>query len=88
MKIITWNVNGIRARHQQLQELMTTERPDILCLQEIKAEPGKVPDLLVTNSDHWSYWHGGKRYSGVGLLVRKDHCVESPAFLHPPCTAT
>lgn len=83
MKIITWNVNGIRARHQQLQELMTAEQPDILCLQEIKAEPGKVPDLLVTNSDHWSYWHGGGGYSGVALVLRHSFVTERPAFHHP-----
>ena len=83
MKIITWNVNGIRARHQQLQELMTAERPDILCLQEIKAEPGKVPDLLVTNSDHWSYWHGSGGYSGVALVLRHSFVTERPAFHHP-----
>src|SRR6187399_1572411 len=83
MKIITWNVNGIRARHEQLQALITEEAPDVVCLQEIKADPGKVPDLLVTNSDHYSYWHGAGGYSGVALIIRHSFVTERPAFHHP-----
>ncbi len=83
MKIVTWNVNGIRARHEQLQALITEEAPDVVCLQEIKADPGKVPDLLVTNSDHYSYWHGAGGYSGVALIVRHSFVTERPAFHHP-----
>ena len=37
VKIATWNVNGIRARQTQLLEFVERERPDVLCLQEIKA---------------------------------------------------
>ena len=84
MKIATWNVNGIRARDSELQDFLERERPDVLCLQEIKASLDQLPLWLADTEGYWSYWHGGKGYSGVGLLVRKDHCVESPAFLHPP----
>src|SRR6185436_18269613 len=84
MKIATWNVNGIRARDAELQAFLERERPDVLCLQEIKASIDQLPLWLADTEGYWSYWHGGKGYSGVGLLVRKDHCVESPAFLHPP----
>ena len=83
MKVITWNVNGIRDRHVQLQELMSSESPDILCLQEIKATPEQVPDLLGTASDYWTYWHGGGGYSGVALLVRHSFFMERPVFHHP-----
>jgi exodeoxyribonuclease-3 len=83
MKIVTWNVNGIRARHEQLQALITEEAPDVVCLQEIKADPGKVPDLLVTNSDHYSYWHGAGGYSGVALIIRHSFVTERPTFHHP-----
>ena len=44
MKIATWNVNGIRARQAQVQEWIARERPDVVCLQEIKATPDQVPD--------------------------------------------
>ena len=42
MKIATWNVNGIRARQAQVCEWVERERPDVLCLQEIKAAPEQV----------------------------------------------
>ena len=48
MKIGTWNVNGIRARHAQVQEWVDSEAPDIVCLQEIKASPDQVPITLCT----------------------------------------
>ena len=83
MKLITWNVNGIRARHAELKTLIDTEVPDILCLQEIKASPDKVPDLLVSAADHWSYWHGSGGYSGVAMIVRHGFVMERPAFHHP-----
>ena len=84
MKIATWNVNGIRARQVELQELLATEQPDVLCLQEIKALPEQVPDLLVAPDGYWCYWHGGRGYSGVALLVRRALCASTPVFSHPP----
>ena len=43
----------------------------MVCLQEIKAAPEQVPDLLRMIPDYWSCWHGAGGYSGVALLVRK-----------------
>jgi exodeoxyribonuclease-3 len=83
MRILTWNVNGIRARHVQLQELIAAESPDVVCLQEIKASPEQVPDLLGSAADHWTYWHGRGGYSGVALLVRHSFFMERPVFHHP-----
>ena len=83
MKIATWNVNGIRARDGQLQEFIERERPDVLCLQELKASLEQLPVWLCQIEGYWCYWHGGKGYSGVGLHVRKDICPENPAFEHP-----
>ena len=45
MKIATWNVNGIRARYVQLCEWIARDRPDVICLQEIKATPDQVPAI-------------------------------------------
>jgi exodeoxyribonuclease III len=84
MKISTWNVNGIRARQAQVQEWIARERPDVVCLQEIKAPSDHVPAALCEMEGYWCYWHGGKGYSGVGLHVRKDIALERPAFAHPP----
>ena len=83
LTIGTWNVNGIRARLDQVQEWVTRERPDVLCLQEIKASPDQIPMFLLELEDYWTYWHGAKGYSGVGLLVRKTFSTERPAFEHP-----
>ena len=83
MKIATWNVNGIRARDAQLQEFIERERPDVLCLQELKASLDQLPVWLCQIEGYWCYWHGGKGYSGVGLHVRKDTFPLSPEFQHP-----
>jgi exodeoxyribonuclease-3 len=83
LKIATWNVNGIRARQMELQEFLSTEQPDVLCLQEIKALAEQVPGLLVAPDGYWCYWHGGRGYSGVALLVRRGLCQASPGFSHP-----
>jgi len=83
VKIATWNVNGIRARHAQVQEWIERERPDVVCLQEIKAASDQVPAALCEMEGYWCYWHGGKGYSGVGLHVSKAVAPERPAFSHP-----
>jgi exodeoxyribonuclease III len=83
MKIATWNVNGIRARQAQVQELIDTEQPDVLCLQEIKASLDQLPVWLCDIEGYWCYWHGGGGYSGVALHVRQAGFPERPAFHHP-----
>jgi len=83
MKLATWNVNGIRARQAQVQEWIAQERPDVVCLQEIKATSDQVPTALCEMEGYWCYWHGGKGYSGVALHVRKAFAPERPAFTHP-----
>jgi exodeoxyribonuclease III len=83
VKLATWNVNGIRARQAQLQEWIERERPDVVCLQEIKATSEQVPAALCEMEGYWCYWHGGKGYSGVGLHVSKTFSPERPAFGHP-----
>jgi exodeoxyribonuclease-3 len=84
MKIATWNVNGIRARQAQVQQWIERERPDVVCLQEIKASSDQVPAALCEMEGYWCYWHGHKGYSGVGLHVSKAFAPERPLFSHPP----
>ena len=81
MKIATWNVNGIRARAAQLCDWLERDRPDIVCLQEIKARPDQVPDSCKL-ADYHAFWHGAGGYSGVSLHVRRD-LVQEPEFAHP-----
>ena len=83
MKIATWNVNGIRARASQLREWLERERPDVVCLQELKAESSQIPEECRSPEYH-AYWHGLKGYSGVSLLVRKESVAADPVYGHPP----
>ena len=83
VKIATWNVNGIRARAAQLGEWLQRERPDIVCLQELKATAAQIPAESRV-ADYHDYWHTLKGYSGVSLHVRKDLFAVDPVFRHPP----
>lgn len=82
MKIATWNVNGIRARQDQLVEWLSHEQPDIVCLQELKAESSQIPDPCKLE-DYWAYWHCLRGYSGVSLQVRRELMGREPQFRHP-----
>jgi len=83
LKVATWNVNGIRAREAQLLEWTERERPDVICLQEIKSTIAQVPPALCELQGYRCYWHGERAYSGVGLHVRRDAFAEEPVFRHP-----
>ena len=82
MKIATWNVNGIRAREAQLCEWMDRDRPDVVCLQELKAEIAQIPARCHLD-DYDIYWHGLRAYSGVSLHVRRGLFETPPIFSHP-----
>jgi exodeoxyribonuclease-3 len=84
MKIASWNVNGIRKRQTELQDWLDRVRPDVVCLQEIKATIDQLPVWLCEIEGYWCYWHGGKGYSGVAIHVSKQLAPEPPAFEHPP----
>jgi len=83
MKLATWNVNGIRARQSQVHEWIERDRPDVVCLQEIKATSDQVPVALCEMQGYWCRWHGGKGYSGVALHVSKALLAEPPPFVTP-----
>ncbi len=82
MKIATWNVNGIRARQAQVGEWLSRDRPDVVCLQELKAELAQIPESCRLD-DYWAYWHCMRGYSGVSIQVRKDLIDPAPVFTHP-----
>ena len=86
MKLATWNVNGIRARQAQIQEWIGRERPDVFCIQELKATTDQISTALWEMEGYCCYWHGGKAYSGVGLMVHESLASLMPArpvFSHP-----
>ena len=82
MKIATWNVNGIRARAAQLCEWLARDKPDVVCLQELKAETAQIPEACKLPEYH-VYWHCMRAYSGVSLHIRSEICPAAPAFAHP-----
>jgi len=82
MKIATWNVNGIRARQAQFCDWLARDRPDVVCLQELKAEPAQIPEQCKV-ADYHTFWHGMRAYSGVSLHIRRDSFPEQPVFGHP-----
>jgi len=84
MRIATWNVNGIRARNAQVIDWIARDRPDIVCLQEIKAKPDQLPPMLFEPEGYWCHWHGAGGYSGVALFVSKEMAPLPPTFDHPP----
>jgi exodeoxyribonuclease-3 len=84
MKIATWNVNGIRARLAEAQAWIARDRPDVICLQEIKANSSQLPAAMCEMEGYWCYWHGEKGYSGVALQINKEFAPEKPEFSHPP----
>jgi exodeoxyribonuclease III len=83
MKIATWNVNGIRAREAQVRDWVEQKRPDVLCLQELKARPDQIPESICNLAGYWCFWHGAGAYSGVGLHVSRERWPERPEFSHP-----
>ncbi len=72
MKIISWNVNGIRAVHKKGLFLPFIEkyRPDILCLQETKAEQGQAAIDLPQYQEYWNSAHK-KGYSGTAIFTKE-----------------
>lgn len=83
LTLATWNVNGIRARQAEVQQWIARERPDVVCLQELKAPSSQVPPALREMEDYWSYWHGETAYSGVALHINKKTAPAQPLFVHP-----
>ena len=88
MRVVTWNVNGIRARFGEVVELCRLVEPDLLCLQELKATPAQVPEPLTGLPAYASVWHGGPGGdSGVSVHVRRAWAAELGAGTRAAPTA-
>ena len=74
MKLISWNVNGIRAViKKNFAEFVSEHQPDILCLQETKARPEQV-DLPLELAGYKSYWNAAQKpgYSGTAIFSKRE----------------
>jgi len=73
LKILTYNVNGIRsALSKNLIRMLERENPDIVCLQEIKALPEQIDESVFASLGYHCYWYSAQKkgYSGVGILSK------------------
>jgi exodeoxyribonuclease-3 len=76
MKIATYNVNGVNGRLPVLLRWLEETRPDIACLQELKAPQEKYPEAALRAAGYESVWHGQKSWNGVAILSRGAKPVE------------
>jgi exodeoxyribonuclease-3 len=78
MKIVTWNINGVRARLGNLTHWLTESAPDIVCLQEIKTVDEQVPRAEIEALGYNVETHGQKGFNGVAILskLRFDEVVK------------
>lgn len=77
MKIATFNINGIRPRLPILLQWLKREKPDIACLQELKAEDGLFPVQQINDAGYGAIWHGQRSWNGVAILARGADPEES-----------
>ncbi len=77
MKIATYNVNGIRARLPILLRWLEMEKPDVVCLQELKAPDDKFPEKEIEEAGYSAIWHGQKSWNGVAVLSPEYEMEES-----------
>ena len=71
MKIVTYNVNGIKARLPRLIEYLIEEQPDVVCLQELKTTDETFPEAEIRSAGYGCLWHGQKGFNGVAVLARR-----------------
>ena len=79
MKLISWNVNGVRAVVKKgFLDWLEEEKPDIVCLQETKAHVDHLTSEILTDHGYHTYWHSGKKrgYSGVATF-----CKDEPLYV-------
>lgn len=76
MKIVTYNVNGIKARLPRLIEYLSEQSPDIVCLQELKASDETFPEADIRAAGYGAIWHGQKSWNGVAVLAKGNDPVE------------
>tara|TARA_Y100000816_G_scaffold199344_1_gene146163 strand:+ start:242 stop:1006 length:765 start_codon:yes stop_codon:yes gene_type:complete len=79
MKLLSWNVNGIRAAVKKgFLEYLEDENPEIICIQETKAHKEQLTSEILEDHGYFTYWHSGEKkgYSGVATF-----CKEEPLYI-------
>src|SRR5688572_6830102 len=76
MKIATYNVNGVNGRLPVLLRWLEEAKPDVVCLQELKAPQEKFPENAISDLGYHAIWHGQKSWNGVAILSRLEQPEE------------
>lgn len=71
MLVVTYNVNSINSRLDALLRYLEERRPDVVCLQELKAPQDKFPEQAIGDAGYHAIWHGQKSWNGVAILTRE-----------------
>jgi len=77
VKIATYNVNGVNGRLPRLLEWLKESKPDVACLQELKAPQEKFPAEAIRKAGYGAIWQGQSRWNGVAILARGCDPVET-----------
>jgi exodeoxyribonuclease III len=77
MKIATFNVNGVNGRLPVLLRWLAEAKPDIVCLQELKAPQEKFPEAAIRQAGYGAIWQGQKSWNGVAVLARGVEPIET-----------
>ncbi|MES2828828.1 MAG: exodeoxyribonuclease III [Bacteroidota bacterium] len=77
MKIASYNINGINARLDLLLRWLKEAKPDVVCLQELKAPDDRFPQANLLEAGYHSIWHGQKSWNGVAILSKYGEIQET-----------
>ena len=70
MKIATFNINNINKKLQNLLAWLGSSKPDVACLQELKAADQDFPKAAIEKAGYRAVWRGQKSWNGVAILAR------------------
>ena len=76
MRIVTYNINGVKARLPRLLEWLEETQPDVACLQEVKSQDDGFPVAEFERIGYGAIWHGQKSWNGVAILAKGCEPVE------------
>jgi len=77
MKIATFNINNVNKRFANLMQWLREARPDVCCLQELKATDAQFPLAAIEKAGYGAVWRGQKSWNGVAILARDGEPVVS-----------
>jgi exodeoxyribonuclease-3 len=80
VRIVTWNVNSLRARMDRVLEFLALHKPDVACLQETKTAPDTFPALELLAAGYQAAHHSAGQWAGVALLAREGLELTDPVL--------